>query len=362
MDISIIVSFDNNEALMENFIDGIIPFIEGREDRELILASDRCKDIDTIEYSRSCANKWDNVHLVELPVKGGYSKANNAGVAASHGDYLLFANTDIFPEDGAIEALRAKFDGNARLGAAQGCLLFPQNGKVMCCGHTFLEYMNHHIYQGRPADDAVVKIPGKRQAINSAFMMMPRGVFDEMGGMTEFYYNAYDGMELTLRVGLAGYDVMYYPDAIAWHSTGGSRDYIRHNDEYQGKYFYTHFGGKIRSDVIDYLRPQIAAMDIKPEYDAIDCTFCMTWRDLVAELGINVASVFEIGERDSSHVDLYRNVPPAIRANAKPLLFITNNFNDVTANRRWFRQRGCADDLIVDFYGNTFTTGQLGLS
>lgn len=361
MDISIIVSFDNNVALMENFIDGIIPFIEGRDDRELVLASDRCKDVDTIGFSRSCAEKWENVKLVELPSKGGYSKANNAGVAASSGDYLLFANTDIFPESDAIDALRAKFDDDKNLGAAQGCLLYPQNGKVMCCGHTFLEYMNHHIYQGRSADDAVVKIAGKRQAINSAFMMMPRRVFDEMGGMTEFYYNAYDGMELTLRTGLAGYDVMYFPDAIAWHSTGGSRDYIRHNDEYQGKYFYTHLGDEIRSDVGDYLAPQLATIDIQPEYDAVDCTFCMTWRELVAGLGIRIGDVFEIGERDSSHVDLYRNVPPAIRADTKPLLFVTNNFNDVTANRRWFGQRGNADDLIVDFYGNAFTLGQLGL-
>ena len=313
--------------------------------------------------------------LVELPKKGGYSKANNAGVDASSGDFLLFANTDIFPEPDAVDKLRAKFDGNPKLGAAQGCLLYPQNGKVMCCGHTFNDYMNHHIYQGRPATDAVVQQAGPRQALNSAFLMMPHSVYLEMGGMDEFYYNAYDGMDLTMRTGWAGYELMYYPDVVAWHSTGGSRDYIRHNDEYQSKYYYAQYGDRIRSDLVDYLRPQVEAIGagaddgtgssspagLAPAYLAVDCTFCMTWRDMAADLGLNVEDVYEIEERDSSKVDLYRNLPPAIKASPLPLLFITNNYNDVTANKRWFAQRGCAQDLIIDFYGNAFTVEQLGL-
>ena len=40
---------------------------------------------------------------------------------------------------------------------------------------------------------------------------------------------------------------------------------------------------------------------------------------------------------------------------------MTNNYNDVTANKRWFAQRGCPDDLFIDFYGNAFTAAQLGL-
>ena len=120
MDISIIVAFDNSAPLMENFIDQIMPFVEDRADRELVLVSDGCRNMATMEFSRACAAKWENVILVETPKKGGYSKANNAGVAASTGDYLLFANTDIFPEPDAIDLLRSKFDGNPKLGAAQG--------------------------------------------------------------------------------------------------------------------------------------------------------------------------------------------------------------------------------------------------
>jgi GT2 family glycosyltransferase len=155
VDISIIVAFDNNSPLMRNYIDEVIPFIEGREDRELVLAADRCLDIETLEFARECDTRWDNVHLHEIPDKVGYSRANNYAVEHSNGRYLLLMNTDIFAEPGSIEALRSEFDADPKLGAAQGRLLYPQSGKVMSTGHCFGDYMNHHLYdkaQSAPSD------------------------------------------------------------------------------------------------------------------------------------------------------------------------------------------------------------------
>ncbi|MGI6220467.1 MAG: glycosyltransferase [Coriobacteriales bacterium] len=351
MDISIIAAFDNSMPLQANFFDGIFA-VTDLSDWELVMASDKCMNTDTLELTRKMADEHENVKLVECPKKVGYSKANNAGVAASTGEYLLFINTDVFPEPGAIETLRAAFDANPNLGAVQGLLLYPQNEKVMCTGHTFNDYMNHHLYNGRKATDAPVQVAGPRQALNSAFLMMPRKVFDEMGGFTEFYYNAYDGMELTLRVGQAGYDLLYLPEAIGWHSTGGSRDYIRHNNEYQSKYFYRWFGESIRTDLPDYLAPQLAEMEVADEYFVVNCTFSMTVDDLLAQLGLKSCGYLEIESRDSSHIDLYRNVVPEVLNMDKPILFVVNHFGDISSNNRWFSKRPRKDDLIIDFFGN----------
>lgn len=363
MDISIIVAFDNNAPLMENFFAEIAPFARNRADRQIVLCADCCRNSETMDVARRHEREWDNVVLVESHRKVGYSIANNLAVTASSGDYLLFMNTDIFPEPGAIDALRAKFDEvhDKPLGAVQGRLLYPQNGKVMSTGHCFLEYMNHHLYQGRDGDDPIVMEEGERQALNSAFMMMPADVYAEMYGMDEFFYNAYDGMDLTLRAGRAGYKLLYVPEALVWHSTGGSRDYIRHNNEYQSKYFYAHTGSGIESDVPGYLAPQITDDMRSNPYYAIDCTFCMTWGEMMDELGIRRCATYEIEQRDASRIDLYRNLSPAFIAEPAPLLFVVNHFGDVIGNKRWFAKRGRPEDLIVDFYGNAFTAGQLGL-
>ena len=352
VDISIIVAFDNNAPLMCNYIEEVLPFIEGREDRELVLAADRCLDIETLEFARKCDDRWDNVHLYELGDKVGYSRANNYAVEHSNGRYLLFMNTDIFAEPGSIEALRTEFDADPKLGAAQGRLLYPQSGKVMSTGHCFGDYMNHHLYQGRDGDDAIVMRRAYRQALNSAFLMMPAEVYAEFGGMDEFFYNAYDGMDLTLRVGMGGYRLLYVPEALAWHSTGGSRDYIKHNNEYQSKYFYCGTGAKIENDLKDYLAEQIDTDMVARDYLVVDCTFNKTWNKMLSDLGFNITDVVDIREKDSSRVDLYRNLPPEVHFDERPLLFVVNHFGDVSANKRWFEKRGNFHDVIIDFFGN----------
>ena len=358
MDISIIAAFDNSMPLQANFFEGMFDVVDWNR-CELILASDKCKNTETLELSRRMAAKHEGIRLVECPEKVGYSRANNAGVAASTGDYLLFINTDVFPEPGAIECLREAFERYPKAGAIQGLLLYPQNKKVMCTGHTFNDYMNHHLYNGRRRDEWCVQVPGLRQALNSAFLMMPRTVFDEMGGFTEFYYNAYDGMELTLRVQQAGYECRYEPAAVGWHSTGGSRDYIRHNNEYQSKYFYRWFGQSIRTDLPDYLIPQLAKLDLADDYFVVDCTFCMTWKELLEKLGIAWSGSLAIESRDTSHIDLYRNLVPEVRKMDKPLCFVVNHFGDIAANRRWFDKRANPQDLIIDFFGNAMLVRDL---
>ena len=361
IDISIIVAFDNAAPLQDNFFDGLVYANAFAPDREIIMASDHCVNTETIELTRKWATEIDDVIFVEAPKKLGYSKANNMGVAVSSGKYLLFMNTDVFAEPGAIEALRKVFDDDPDVGAVQGLLLYPQNNKVMCTGHTFNDYMNHHLYNGRAANADVVQIKAERQALNSAFLMMRRDVFFEMGGFDEFFFNAYDGMDLTMRAGQAGYKLIYEPAAIGWHSTGGSRDYIRHSNEYQSKFFYANRGGSIESDLVYYLRPQTDAIKKAPVYRAIDCTFCMTWKKMVRELGIKFNDVYEIPERDSSKVDLYRNVPSAILHDPTPIVFVVNHFADISANWRWFniRRDMGMQDIVVDFFGNAGYIGTL---
>ena len=361
-DISVIVAFDNNDCLMANFLDQLLPATNW-DDKEIVLSSDHCLNEDTLQVARNAAAKHDFIKLVENNKKLGYSKANNVAVDASVGKYLLFMNTDIFPEHGSIEALRKVFETTEHIGCAQGPLAFPQTYKIQNTGHVFNDYMNHHCYGGRLLDDAVVKQAGTRQALNSAFLMMPRAIFEEAGRFNEFYFNAYDGMELTLKIGRMGYKLLYVPEALAFHSTGGSRDYISHNNEYQSKYFYAHLGKDIVTDLPEYLAPQLesANVDFNAEYTVIDCTFSMTWAQLLSDLKLAWKEHVVVFDRDKTNVDFYRNLRPEVKSTPGPILFLVNHFADVAANKRWFKERaalGYVNDIVIDFYGNAGRIGK----
>ena len=103
-ELSIIVSFDNKYPLMNNFIEHLLK-VTFEIDHEIILVSDGCNDFQTLSYIEQREKEVDNLFLYKLKEKKGYSIANNVGVKKSKGKYLLFINTDVFPQRGSIELL-----------------------------------------------------------------------------------------------------------------------------------------------------------------------------------------------------------------------------------------------------------------
>ena len=64
MQYSIIVSFNNNYALMSNFMEHLLRNVD-QSNGELILYSDGCKDRETLEYLGQKANEipWVKLYL-----------------------------------------------------------------------------------------------------------------------------------------------------------------------------------------------------------------------------------------------------------------------------------------------------------
>ena len=324
-ELSIIVSFDNKYPLMNNFIEHLLK-VTFEIDHEIILVSDGCNDFQTLSYIEQREKEVDNLFLYKLKEKKGYSIANNVGVKKSKGKYLLFINTDVFPQRGSIELLLNCLKKHHEIGAVQGLLLYPQNMRVQSTGHVFSDYMNHHLYNGRHSTEICVKTSAKRQALTTAFCMIPKEIFTSIGPFNEFYYNAYDGMELTLNINLNGYKCYYLAEAIAFHSTGGTRKFVEYNNEYQSKYFYSHLGLKVKNDLVHYLKEQINSIPIKNNYFVINCSFANQWHTILKLLNIPYSNFCDIADKNTNCIDLYHN---------RTYLFLTD-FHTFTFHSRSF--------------------------
>lgn len=351
MELSIIVSFDNRYELISNFLEHILRNYKFM-DSEIILISDGCRDLKTLQYVKEMKKNIPYLKLLELKNKVGYSKANNIAVKESLGKYLLFINTDVFPQKGSIEKLLDYLQTHPKCGAVQGLLLYPQNYTVQSTGHVFSNFVNHHLYNGRQQNEKCVQKSDYRQALTTAFCMIRKDAFLNAGGFNEFYYNAYDGMELTLRIQSSELYCYYYSEAKAYHSTGGTRQYISYNDEYQGKYFFTENLKNLKSDLQNYLKMQLSEIEIANYYNVIVCTFMKNWEDLLKNLNLNYMSYFEIEDKSSPSIDLYQNLEYSFLLDAAPLLFLVDNFSNLIKNKNWFDVRNNKDDLIIDYHGN----------
>lgn len=348
---SIIVALDNNFALTNNFIENLLITTEFKNDGELVIVSDNCNDIETIKYLKSLSDKPFPINVIYNENKLGYGKSNNIAVENSRGDILVFINSDVFPEKGSIQLLVSYLEKNAStVGAVQGLLVYPQNNKVQSTGHLFIDLQNEHVYQNCDIEKAVVKKEGSRQAITSAFCAIPRDIFIKNGKFNEYYYNAYEGFELTLKITLSGLSCIYYPEAMAYHIGGGTRSSMDICEIQQGKYFVQHWGNKIVTDIEQYILPQLNSAIRKRMYSVILFSQLTGWETVIENLGFNTNGY--IYQPQGGEINLYQLFPYYFLNFGGNFLFIIDSIKNMAGNYNWIRNRRNFSDIIIDSHGN----------
>jgi hypothetical protein len=158
-----------------------------------------------------------------------YSSLNNRAAATCDSELLLFLNDDT--EGIAQGWLLAMVELAMRqeVGAVGAKLLYPsgliQHGGVTMglaeiCGHSFkgLEGKSRH-YNDFP--DLIRNV----SAVTAACVMIRNEVFREVGGFDEAMFPiAYNDIDLTLKIGAAGYRVLYTPFALLYHYEAFSKN------------------------------------------------------------------------------------------------------------------------------------------
>jgi GT2 family glycosyltransferase/glycosyltransferase involved in cell wall biosynthesis len=170
------------------------------------------------EFARLALNLPPAIRVVRLGVNRFFGEGNNIGAEASRGQYVLFLNNDAFVSNGTIGALRSAFDRCGDCGAAGPRFVYP-DGRIQEAGATV-------------SSDGIVTQRGKLLEnlagrfdkfesvpyISAACLMLPRDLFDALGGFDLAWEPAYyEDVDLCLKVATAGKHVYYCPDAVVHH-------------------------------------------------------------------------------------------------------------------------------------------------
>lgn len=355
---SIIVALDNNFELTNNFIENVLKTNDFFSEGELVIVLDGCIDYRTIDYLKLVENQYSNVRIIYNSLKLGYGKSNNIAVENSSGDSLVFINSDVFPQKNSIPKLVEYLENNQNsVGAAQGLLIYPQNNKVQSTGHLFLDLQNMHVYQGKSIDDPVIHVRDTRQALTTAFCAIPRKIFFDNGKLNEYYYNAYEGFELTLKITLSGLKCMFCPEAIAYHISGGSRDRMDILETQQSKYFIHNWGEYVKTDIDRYLKLQLNEFHLNNVYTVVNLSQLSGWEIVLKKLNleINGEIKFPIGNA----VDFYQAFPYSFLTYAGNYLFIIDALSNIKNNYNWIENRTGNTDIVIDSHGNFMELGAL---
>ena len=352
---SIIVSLSIEYALTENFFGNLLGIING--DIDVFAVVDGETDRKTIQFLDKLKNMYPNISVIYNNENIGYSKANNIGAFLSSSPYLIFLNSDTFPIDDSLYKMINFMDKSPEIGVAQGLILYPQTNLVQSAGHIFGFYKTSHAFDGLDQQAPIVHRMAERQALGSGFYITRRSLFVEENGFNELFYNAWEGLEYSLKIHCKGYKCMYYPEAKAYHVKGSGRNRRFRDELYQTGYFWHCWGDKIKIDIPDIYHEQLQEEDYKYHYLLINGSSIRDniWSILLKELPFNFIGHYNIEKSMvKNSISLEDSVPASFLQSKSNLLFVVDSFKDIINNHRIFsyRKSFMVHDIILDLHGN----------
>jgi hypothetical protein len=168
----------------------------------------------TVDFVRA---RFPWVRVIALGENRGFAGGNNAGVREARGRFVALLNNDTVADAGWLRALRGGIDEAAGVALVASRIVYMHDpGVIDSAGDGLLRwggaFKRHH---GAPASDAGAS--GEVFGVCGAACLMPKAVFDELGGFDEDFFASHEDVDLSYRARLLGYRCRYVAEAIVRH-------------------------------------------------------------------------------------------------------------------------------------------------
>jgi len=160
---------------------------------------------------------FPHVRVIALAENLGFAGGNNVGAREARGEYVAFLNNDTVADVSWLRALLAGIDRTTGFALTTSRIVYMHDpGVVDSAGDGMLRcggaFKRHH---GEPADRA--GITTEVFGVCGAACLMPKAVFDELGGFDDQFFASHEDVDLSYRARLRGYRCRYVSEAIVRH-------------------------------------------------------------------------------------------------------------------------------------------------
>lgn len=209
--VSVVIVTWNGRQYLEACLNAVAAQVGMRT--ETILVDNASAD-GTVEYVRE---RFPSVRVVSLAENRGFAGGNNAGVREARGQFVALLNNDTVPEPTWLQALLAGIDETAGFALVTSRIVYMHDpGIIDSAGDSFLSsggaFKRHH-----GASVEVARESAEVFGVCGAACLMPKRVFDELGGFDEDFFASHEDVDLSYRARLLGYRCRYVADAVVRH-------------------------------------------------------------------------------------------------------------------------------------------------
>ena len=216
----IIVSYQSASTL-----DQCLTRLRAADEVAEIRVVDNNSDDGTLDIVQRHATADPRLHFIANPDNPGFAAANNQGVADSRAPWLAFINPDLMVQAGTLAQLRQCGEalGDCVLGVEQVDEQGQPDAAVRRRDPDFGAMLRH------PGQGAKLAIPADPTqvlqtvpALSGALLLMPRALFDRIGGWDAGYRLHAEDLDLCRRAREAGAVVAIANDLQVVHVRGVS--------------------------------------------------------------------------------------------------------------------------------------------
>jgi GT2 family glycosyltransferase len=175
--------------------------------------------------------RFPQIHLIQNNSNRGFSFACNQGIRNESARNYLLLNPDCIIEDGAIDRCLAYLESQPDAGVL-GCRVNNPDGTLQLACRRSIPSAREAFYRfsglsivfprsprfagynlSYTAEDKIQEVG----AVSGSFLMVKREVLDTIGLLDETFFLYGEDLDFCYRASLAGWRVLYYPEARVTH-------------------------------------------------------------------------------------------------------------------------------------------------
>jgi len=196
---------------------------------EIIVVDNNSHDEESMTFLKK-AHENKRITLIQSPKNVGFGNGNNLGAKIAQGQFVFFHNPDVTVHEDSLQKMVNFLEKNPDMGMI-GPKLVYSSGKVQESCRRHMKFSDLVLNRTPLGKLPVFKKRVQRylmedfdhskiqdvDLITGAAIMMPKEVFDKVGGFDPRYFLFMEDFDLCRMVKKAGYRVVYYPEAEVDH-------------------------------------------------------------------------------------------------------------------------------------------------